>query len=171
MEGEERREKIVNLLAESQNPVSGSELAKTMGVSRQVIVQDIALLRAINKNILSTNKGYIIYSPDFKSTKVKRTIAVNHDDSRMQEELYLIVDYGGTVLDVVVEHDVYGQITGELILRNRQDVDDFIDKIKHSKSHSLLTLTDGNHFHTIETDDETQLLRIEEKLRINGFLQ
>lgn len=170
MEGEERRKKIIKLLGASEGPVSGSELAKIMGVSRQVIVQDIALLRAIDKNILSTNKGYLIYNPDTKSTKIKRTIAVKHKAEEMQEELYLIVDCGGTVLDVVVEHDVYGQLTGELILKNRQDVDDFIEKINSSKSQSLLTLTGGKHFHTIEADDEKILGRIEEKLKNRGFL-
>ena len=170
MESEERRKKIIKLLGASEGPVSGSELAKIMGVSRQVIVQDIALLRAIDKNILSTNKGYLIYNPDPKSTKIKRTIAVKHKAEEMQEELYLIVDCGGTVLDVVVEHDVYGQLTGELILKNRQDVDDFIEKISSSKSQSLLTLTGGKHFHTIEADDEKILGRIEEKLKERGFL-
>lgn len=171
MEGEERREKIRKLLGTSANPVSGAELAKTMGVSRQVIVQDIALLRAMDKNILSTNKGYIIYNPDPGSTRVKRTIAVKHEDKDMQEELYLVVDCGGTVLDVVVEHDVYGQLTGELILKNRRDVDDFIEKINNSRSQSLLTLTGGNHFHTIEADDEAVLRRIEDKLKERGFLR
>lgn len=169
MEGEERRERIVKMLTESKNPVSGSDLAKEMGVSRQVIVQDIALLRASDKNILSTNKGYIIYVPDQKNARVRRTIAVNHPDSRMQEELYLIVDCGGTVLDVVIEHDVYGQLTGELILKNRQDVNEFIEKIKKSRSHSMLTLTGGEHFHTIEAESEVQLDRIEQRLRENGF--
>ncbi len=171
MEGEERREKIRKLLSTSTNPVSGSELAKIMGVSRQVIVQDIALLRAMDKNILSTNKGYLIYNPDMGNTKIKRTIAVKHEDAEMQEELYLIVDCGGTVLDVVVEHDVYGQLTGELILKNRQDVDEFIEKINNSRSQSLLTLTGGKHFHTIEAEDEAILKRIEEKLKERGFLQ
>lgn len=169
MEGENRREQIIHILTESNAPVSGSDLAKKLGVSRQVIVQDIALLRASDKNILSTNKGYIIYIPDQKNTKVRRTIAVNHPDARMQEELYLIVDCGGTVLDVVVEHDVYGQLTGELILKNRQDVDEFIEKIKNSKSHSMLTLTGGDHFHTIEAENEEILDRIEDKLKEKGF--
>lgn len=170
MNGEERREKIVKMLTTGSKPIPGVALAKQFDVSRQVIVQDIALLRAIDKNILSTNKGYLIYNPDPESTKIKRTIAVKHKAEEMQEELYLIVDCGGTVLDVVVEHDVYGQLTGELILKNRQDVDDFIEKISSSKSQSLLTLTGGKHFHTIEAEDEKILGRIEEKLKERGFL-
>lgn len=169
MEGETRREQIMELLNRSRAPVSGSGLAKLMGVSRQVIVQDIALLRAMDKNILSTNKGYILYEPDKERMKARRTIAVNHTDDEMQEELYTIVDYGGKVLDVVVEHDVYGQLTGDLILKNRQDVDEFMEKIKNSSSQSMLTLTGGRHFHTIEADSEMILDAIEQKLRTKGF--
>lgn len=55
MEGEKRREQLIALLKQADIPVSGTDLAKRLGVSRQVIVQDIALLRAVNKNILSTN--------------------------------------------------------------------------------------------------------------------
>lgn len=97
--------------------MSGTELAKELGVSRQVIVQDIALLRAVNKNILSTNKGYVLYDPSEETQKARRTIAVSHSDEQTQDELYTIVDFGGKVLDVVIEHDIYGQITVDLILK------------------------------------------------------
>ena len=163
MEGKTRREQIIELLNKSSVPLSGSELAKLLGVSRQIIVQDIALLRAMDKNILSTNKGYILYAPDRESRRAKRTIAVSHTDDEMRDELYTIVDYGGKVLDVVVEHDVYGQLTGDLILKNRQDVDD------NSSDQSMLTLTGGHHFHTIEADSEMILDAIEQKLKIRGY--
>ncbi len=165
MEGESRRKKIIELLKRDQAPISGSRLAAMMGVSRQVIVQDIALLRALDKNILSTNKGYILYDPYVEKTGARRTIAVYHTDDEMREELYAIVDCGGRVLDVVVEHDVYGQLTGDLILKSRQDVDEFIEKIQSSGSQSLMTLTGGHHFHTIEADTEEKLDLIERKLK------
>ncbi len=171
MEGELRREKIVELLNQSQNPVSGSELAKLMGVSRQVVVQDIALLRAVDKNILSTNKGYMLYHPIVENKSVRRTMAVYHTNEQMRDELYTIVDCGGKVLDVVVEHDVYGQMSCDLILKNRQDVDEFMDKIKSSRSQSLMTLTGGRHFHTVEADTEQILHTIEEKLKKHGFIE
>ena len=171
MEGEARREAIIELLNESRSPVSGSELARKMGVSRQVIVQDIALLRAKDKNILSTNKGYLLYEPNRERAKARRTIAVWHTDVQMQDELYAIVDCGGEVRDVVVEHDVYGQLTGDLILKNRQDVDEFIEKIKNSSSQSMLTLTGGLHFHTIEAETEQILDAIEKKLEEKGYLR
>lgn len=169
MEGEQRRKQIVTLLTESKCPLSGSELAKLLGVSRQVIVQDIALLRAVDRNIISTNKGYLLYDPKEECMKARRTIAVRHTDEQMQEELYTIVDYGGKVLDVVIEHDVYGQLTGDLILKNRQDVDEFVTKIENSNSLSLMTLTGGDHFHTIEAESEQELDRICQKLKEKGF--
>lgn len=169
LDGDTRREQLVALLLKSGRPISGSELAGKFGVSRQVIVQDIALLRAVNKNILSTNKGYILYDPHAGDDKVKRTIAVQHSDEQMEEELYLIVDNGGRVLDVVVEHEIYGQITADLILKNRRDVDEFIGKMSRVKDLPLKILTGGVHFHTVEADTQEILDHIEQKLRERGF--
>ena len=152
MEGDVRREKIIELLTTSIQPVSGSEIAKRFQVSRQVIVQDIALLRATNKNILSTNKGYVLYHPQFDSTRAKRTLQVYHTDEQMRDELYTIIDYGGKVLDVVVEHNIYGQITADLILKSRLDADEFLSKIHYSTDKPLKILTDGTHFHTVEAE-------------------
>lgn len=170
MEGEKRREKIISYLTKSNQPISGAELAKTFHVSRQVIVQDIALLRATNKNILSTNRGYILYKPENPSSCVKRILSVFHTSDRIREELYTIVDYGGKVLDVVVEHEVYGQITADLFLKSRGDVDDFMEKLLKSSSNPLNILTNGQHYHTIEAESEEILDIIKEKLSEKGFL-
>ena len=165
MEGQMRRDTIIKMLGEKGKPLSGTELAKELGVSRQVIVQDIALLRAVNKNILSTNKGYVLYDPSEEIQKARRTIAVSHSDEQTQDELYTIVDF----LDVVIEHDIYGQITVDLILKSRQDVDEFIAKVAKSKAKPLKTLTGNKHFHTVEADSEQLLDIIEEKLREKGY--
>ena len=169
MSGEKRRQELTELLKKSGRPISGSELARHFGVSRQVIVQDIALLRANDKNILSTNKGYLLYHPDHETGRKRRTMAVCHTDDQMQEELYLIVDNGGYVLDVVVEHEIYGQITADLILKNRRDVDEFIGKMNQIKDRPLKVLTGGTHFHTVEAESEEILDRIGEQLRKKGF--
>ncbi|MFR8427507.1 MAG: transcription repressor NadR [Roseburia inulinivorans] len=142
IEGDIRREKIIEIMSNQKEPVSGSDLAKKFGVSRQVIVQDIALLRATNKNILSTNKGYFLYNPGKGPQKPKRSFCVQHTTEQMQDELYTIVDYGGKVLDAVVEHDIYGQITVDLMLCNRMDVDEFMERIRKSKSQPLNVLTE-----------------------------
>ena len=103
MEGKDRREKLISVLQEADAPVSGTDLAKVLGVSRQVIVQDIALLRAVDKNILSTNKGYVLHVPEQGSDGVKRSFAVSHTKEQIQDELYTMVDYGGKVLDKIEE--------------------------------------------------------------------
>lgn len=171
MEGDKRREQLVLLLKSAKAPISGADLAKQLGVSRQVIVQDIALLRAVNKNILSTNKGYVLYAPEQDSGRIKRSFPVAHSKEQIQDELYTIVDYGGKVLDVVVEHDIYGQITADLILCNRLDVDEFVERIEHSKSRPLKVLTDGAHWHTVEADSVKVLDKIEDMLREKGYLR
>ena len=57
MEKEARLQAIYDTISKSEVPVSGSELSKKFNVSRQVIVQDIALLKARNVHIYATHKG------------------------------------------------------------------------------------------------------------------
>lgn len=134
-EGEARREQLLQMLKDSTAPISGSALARALGVSRQVIVQDIALLRAVNKNILATTKGYVLYSQQTEACH--RIFCVNHSDDAIADELNTIVDNGGKVLDVIIEHEIYGQITANLILENRRDVAEFCDRLKHSNAKPL----------------------------------
>lgn len=168
MEGQERRDKLIKLLNNAKEPVSGTDLAKKLGVSRQVIVQDIALLRAVNKNILSTTKGYLIYLQE--SQKVNRCYAVKHTTEEIEDELCTIVDNGGKVLNVIVTHDLYGEIAADLIIKNRQDVYDFVKKVKLKKTVPLKELTDGIHLHTVEADSEEILNNIEKALREKNYL-
>ena len=170
MSGEERREKIMGLLQDTAEPISGSALAKELGVSRQVIVQDIALLRAVNKNIMATNKGYIVYSPETDDSGARRVVHVKHDDSQMGDELNTIVDFGGRVLDVFVDHPIYGQIMVDLLINNRRDVEDFLEKVKDQKTTPLMGLTDGVHYHTITAASDEVLDVIENALKKRGYL-
>lgn len=168
MDGNLRRDKIIQILKKSGEPVKGSEMADMLGVSRQVVVQDIALLRTTDKNIISTNKGYVYFSPD--SGKCRRVFRVRHDDTQMEDELNIIVDNGGHALDVIVEHDVYGTITADLRIGTRHDVREFINKIKNNGSKPLNTVTDGIHYHTVEADTKQQLDSIEKELMEKGYL-
>ena len=170
MDGEARREKIIELLRGSERPLSGSELAGEFKVSRQVIVQDIALLRANNKNILSTNKGYLLFSPSGRHDSFCTAVRVKHTTGEIKDELYTIVDCGARVLDVVVEHAIYGQIAADLFIASRQDADEFVIKIEECKTQPLKELTDGVHLHTIEADSQEILKRTEEALRKKGYL-
>lgn len=169
MEGVERREKLIAILKNSKDePISGTELAKQLGVSRQVIVQDIALLRAVNKNILSTTKGYLLYYQE--AEKVNRCFMVKHTTDQIEDELCAIVDHGGKVLDVIVIHHIYGEIRTDLILSNRKDVYDFVKKVNDKQTVPLKELTDGTHLHTVEADSEEILDNIEQALREKGYL-
>ena len=90
--------------------------------------------------------------------------------SNMERELNAIVDQGWTVLDVVVEHPVYGQITGRLDLSSRYEVSEFIRRVNQSRSHPLSDLTDGIHLHTVSCPDEGAWRRVLAALEREGFL-
>ncbi len=168
MEGDARRKAILEILHKESLPVSGTELAGRLGVSRQVIVQDIALLRATDKNILSTNKGYILFVE--KSNRKRRTFKVKHADEAILDELNTIVDFGGKILDVLVEHDIYGQISADLIINSRADADAFVKQTLKYKTKPLNELTYGVHFHTVEADSEAILDRVGDALQSKGYL-
>ena len=169
-EGDIRRERILEILHGETQPVSGTELAGRLGVSRQVIVQDIALLRATDKNILSTNKGYILFAGKKDNGKKRRTYKVRHMDREIMDELWTVVDFGGKILDVVVEHPLYGQLTGQLHLASRYDVRQFLDKVATSEAKPLAELTAGVHLHTLRCPDRQAYERVLEQLRQAGFL-
>lgn len=168
MEGSKRREQLIKIIKENGEPISGGELSRLLGVSRQVIVQDIALLRASEVNIISTTKGYLVYPTD--NTRVKRIFKVKHSTEQIEDELCTIVDNGGKILDVLVTHEIYGEITTALIIRNRQDVYDFVNKVKEKKIVPLKELTDGVHQHTVEADSEETFERINRALQEKGYL-
>jgi len=168
MDGNKRREKLIQIIKDSNVPISGSDLSKMLGVSRQVIVQDIALLRASDYNIISTTKGYLLYQDS--KPRYTRVISVKHTNDEIEDELCTIVDNGARVLDVHVIHEIYGQIATELIIRNRSDVYDFVKKVKEKKIVPLKELTAGYHHHTIEADDEETLDRVVEALRKKNYI-
>lgn len=168
-DGAERRTRIEEVLKRAVEPVSATALAREFGVSRQVIVQDVALLRATNRNILSTNKGYVLLDKQ-QHAKCRRILPVKHTDEQMREELYCIVDAGAKVLDVIIEHGVYGQISADLMIFSRRDVDEFIRKIFADTTKPLKELTGDEHFHTIEAEEEAVLDEVEAVLRKKGYL-
>lgn len=165
-----RREKLLVELEENQVPITGSDLADIFGVSRQVIVQDIALLRAEGYEILATSKGYII--ADDSNQMVKRIIACKHgvESEAVEEELKTILKYGGRIADVVVEHPMYGELKGRLVIQSQSDLEDFMADYCSNKVKPLSTLTDGVHLHTIEALNEEVLDLIKDKLEEKGYL-
>ena len=166
MTGTERRNQIVERIRKNEVPVSGTMLAKEFEVSRQVIVQDIALIRAAGYDIISTHRGYLLNEP----ISVSRVFKVQHTDEHTEEELYSIVDLGGTVANVMVNHKIYGQMEAELNINSRKKAKDFIDDIKSGKSSPLKNITSNYHYHKVVADSEETLDMIEETLQEKGFL-
>lgn len=187
MTGEERRNELLNTIKTSSAPISGTALARKYQVSRQVIVQDIALLRAAHHEVYSTPKGYM-YMPAYadgqneeaesvqtkktsKAGVVSRVYRVSHTDDQIEDELNTIVDMGGNVLDVFVEHEVYGSIRADLPVHCRRHVQEFMEEIRTGKSKPLKNLSSGGiHYHTVEADSENTLDLIEKKLEEKGYL-
>lgn len=165
--GKERRKQILELIRQSVVPLSGAKLGQLTGVSRQVVVQDIALLRTEGHEIISTARGYILPAEE---KCVSRKFKVYHTDERMKEELDTIVDLGGAVQDVMVNHRTYGKVSAELQIRSRRDVQNFLEQIRSGKSMPLLRITSGYHFHTVNAESEEIMDEIEEALKAKGFL-
>ena len=166
IEGDIRREKIIEIMSNQKEPVSGSDLAKKFGVSRQVIVQDIALIRAEGNNVISTNRGYILNAPH----TVSRIFKVHHTDADLENELCGIVDLGGKVINVMVNHRVYGHIEAELNIGSRRQVENFMEDIRNGKSSPLKNITSDYHYHKVEAESEEILDMIQDMLKRRGFL-
>lgn len=170
LDGSTRRTAIVEYLGTRTTPVSGTELARHFGVSRQIIVQDVALLRAENRNILSTNKGYVLFHPQTQRNSHSAVIMVRHTAEQTLEEMRSIVDYGGSMLDVFVDHDLYGQIRVDLVINDIRDAEEFCEKMKNSTSKPLKALTEDCHYHTIKAPSEKALDLIIKELKEKGML-
>ncbi|MCC5889329.1 MAG: transcription repressor NadR [Alkalibacterium sp.] len=168
MEAEERRQAIIELLSESDEAIVARALASTFNVSRQVIVGDIALLRAAGEDIVSTPKGYLKQSTTDKG--VSRSIVCQHVPEDTRDELYTVVDLGGEIVDVTVEHPVYGLIQGNLMISSRLEADEFIAEIEKNPSALLSTLTNGLHTHTIKAQSAERIDKIVEALKEKGFI-
>ena len=166
MKSGERREQLKKILAQSAVPVSGSALAKILSVSRQVIVTDIAILRAEGFEIISTSQGYM--TPEIR--QCKRIFKVHHTREECESELNLFVDCGAVVKDVFVSHRAYGVLRGELDIRSRLDVQAFLESIRSGKSTLLSSTTEGYHYHTLLAPSESVLDTIENRLWEMGFL-
>ena len=166
MSGEERRGKIIQAIKNSDKAVSATTLAKKFDVSRQVIVQDVALLRANGKNIFSTNRGYLIQEDE----ETTRVFKVQHEDDEVEKELTTIVDLGGTVEDVFVYHKVYGVLRAEMNIKSRMDIRNYMEEIRSGKSSLLKNVTSGYHYHTVRAERVEILDMIQEELQKKGLL-
>ncbi len=167
MNAAQRRSTILSLLSESAHPISASALAQHCGVTRQVIVGDIALLRVGGTDISATARGYVLAQAD---NGLLRRLACRHSAADTAAELNTIVDCGCTAVDVSVEHPIYGEITCSLGLSSRYDVEQFVQRMNSAEALPLSSLTEGVHLHTVLCPDEDRFARLKEKLAAEGFL-
>lgn len=167
MKSDERRNLIIQTLSKCNSSISATSLANNFSVTRQIIVADIALLRASGYQIIADNKGYKLITAN--NDLIKR-IAVQHSKDDVNNEFYAIVDNGGKVLDVIIEHPIYGKISVELNITSRYEADEFVKKLNNTNSHPLSILTQGLHIHTIEVPNNESFERIKLKLNELGIL-
>ncbi|MEN8078916.1 transcription repressor NadR [Clostridioides difficile] len=168
MKADERRNNIVEMLIREKKAIKGTTLAEKFNVTRQIIVKDIAILRAKGNNIIATPDGYMIN--DDSSSRVKSIIAVNHNDNDMIKELEIVVKYGGIIEDVIVEHPLYGEIRGVLMIKNLNDLNKYKNSLDEVNAKPLSVLTNGVHLHTISADCIENMDLIKAELKEEGFI-
>jgi len=165
--GEQRRQRLLDVLGQAGGPVSGHELAELLHVSRQVIVQDCALLRAAGCAIVATPRGYMLPAG---SGSIRAVIPSRHDREHTADELNIMVDHGLKVLDVTVEHSLYGELRGVLMMTSREDVREFQERLEAGDVSLLSELSGGVHLHTVEAPSQDRLDRARAALRARGYL-
>ena len=166
MKAEKRRNEILSLLGNTDNPIPANVLKERFAVSRQVIVQDIAVLRAGGYDITSTNRGYVLNT----KAQATRVFKCRHSFDELVEEGALVIGAGGRIEEIYVNHRLYGRISARLGLYNRMHVEELYRSRVSGASKPLLSVTDGYHYHTVSADSEAVLDEIEKNLRERGFL-
>lgn len=169
--GDTRRQLLVDLLQKATRPLPGRALGERMNVSRQVIVGDITLLKAKGYPIIATSRGYVYVHDEPTSSKITKTIVCQHQPEDTEKELHILVDNGCTVKDVKIEHPVYGDLSASIMVSNRREVEQFIEKIQAVDATYLLDMTEnGVHSHTIEAETEEDIIQAENDLKRAGIL-
>ncbi|WP_019414061.1 transcription repressor NadR [Paenisporosarcina sp. TG20] len=168
--GDERRYQLLEMLKNANEPLKGIDLAKKSGVSRQVIVGDMTLLKARNEPILATSRGYVYTTQTISNYAVERQIACSHSPDEARDELYTLVDSGVVVKNVTVEHPVYGELTASIMVANRHEVDLFISRVEETGASYLSELTDGIHLHLIAAPSSEYIDAAINAMRNKGFL-
>lgn len=186
---EARRASLLDALRSANVPVSGGQLANTLNVSRQIIVQDIALLREAGASIVATTKGYVLADaaqtaaqnatqtmaqnaeqPAVHLDEPARTFKLHHEVEQTRDELQTIIALGGRVHNVSISHRAYGRITAPLEIADQADIERFINDIESGKSSPLSTATSGYHYHLVSAPSNEALEAIGRALADKGFL-
>ncbi len=160
----ERRIEIIKILQEAKEPISGKDMADIFGLSRQVIVKDISILKAEGVEIISTNRGYKLE----ESAKCEMIVKVVHDKKAIADELNILVDRNITIKDVFINHKAYGTIRKSLDISSRNGVRIFLQNLKNNEP--LLALTSNVHYHTLVAKNPTDMEKALEILRERKYL-
>lgn len=166
MKANERRSEILSLIANSQHPVTANFLSGKYSVSRQVIVQDVAILRAQGYGVISTNRGYVLGG----EINAERVFKCRHTLQELIPESEIIISRGGCIQDIFVNHRVYGKISARLELSTMRHAEELYRSLVSGASRPLMSVTDGYHYHTVSAPDEGVLDDIEKALRAAGYL-
>lgn len=161
MNGDKRREEVLRILSNAKSAVNATKLAEEFGVTRQIIVADVALLRAAGNPIRAEHRGYVL---DKQDGSLRKSIVCRHSGEGVTDEFYTIIDNGGKIIDVQVEHSIYGIISADLSISSRYEADEFVNKVRNTGAAQLSDLTGGVHIHTISVKDEDAYERICKKL-------
>ena len=170
MDAKERRSAILQLLRNRTAPVTGAELAARMGVSRQVIVQDIALLRTGGQTIFATPEGYLLPALE-PAAAARRVVAARHrDNAGNAPGAGDRRAPGRNGRGRLHRTPVYGEISAPLHLRTQAGVDRFMANFETGGTSPISLLTDGVHLHTVEAPSQGAMERILSALREAGIL-
>lgn len=169
MNNQMRREKLYKILEEANRPVTGIELSKDLGVTRQIIVGDVAILRSSGKPIISTARGYLIQGPVEK--QLFHCCSKTMDEAELEDELNAVVDNGGIVRGITLSHEVYGIIHIEMNLRSRREIRQYMDKLRANSAPLVITLTNGVHILKVATQSDEEMEGIKEALQDLGLLE
>lgn len=159
-----RRNEILRMLSESDAYISAAQLAQHFGVTRQIIVSDVALLRANGNRIQATRKGYRLEKDE--QLQSLRSVVCRHRGDQVLDEFYTIVDNGGSIASVVVEHPIYGELSAYLNICSRYDAQEFVQRQQETNASQLCDLTGGLHIHMLRVPNEETYIRI-----VNGLKQ
>lgn len=172
MKAAERRELLIQRLNQATTPLKATSLAKEFGVSRQIIVGDVAILRASHHDIIATNQGYLLAdkATSVDDSRYRGKIVCQHSADQAIEELAIIVKHGGYVENVEVDHPYYGLIKASLQIKDKEDIQDFQNAMDNPGGTMLSSLTNGIHLHIITTPDEATFQTIKADLKAAEIL-
>lgn len=171
MTNQTRQRQLIKQLQEATTPITATQLAAQYGVTRQVIVSDIAILRAGGQDILATTRGYLLnQNVTQNSTRYYAKLAFKHTADEMEQEMRTIISYGGHIESLEVEHPVYGNITVNFTIRSLAELEEFLVQFRAQETEPLSSLTNGIHLHLLSCETKAHFDKMVLALEKLNFL-